>query len=87
MHRAVSSAALGAVGAGNRQLQRREELVDVLDFAAGDDGKGAVELAGGALELVGQGRGNLNGIRGGRDLNEGAVEVGKDGEALGRMGC
>ena len=79
LHHAIGATA--AMPARDRQLQRRQIAVDIGNFAPGQHGKGVVEFARRALDLLGQGVGNgdvIVGILG--PLHQRAVEIGKDSQ-------
>ncbi len=56
---AVGAPTLGAVGARNRQLQRREIPVDVRNLAAGDDGERKIEVLRRLIEFAASSDGTL----------------------------
>jgi hypothetical protein len=65
------------VHAGGRQLQGPQEVVDLADRPAGDDGDGAAQVAVQRGERLHQAVGNFDLVRLLRDVDQGAVEVEK----------
>ena len=68
-HGAIGATALGTMGPGHRQVERGQEAVDIGNLAAGNDGKGVVEILRGAIELLGQFGGHFHRVRRFGDLN------------------
>jgi hypothetical protein len=76
---AVGAAPLGPVHAGDRELQRVQEGVELLDGAAGDDGHRALQVVVQVLQHREHGLGHVHGVGLRRDVHHGPVEVEEQG--------